>query len=78
MRIRKQVFKKNYFYRQGKALSINMSNREIDMLSLVTRLEKILSALDENGYSIAAIKVEEAINALERAQEAEEQNGENS
>ncbi|GAB5480872.1 MAG: hypothetical protein Pars92KO_06290 [Parasphingorhabdus sp.] len=55
-----------------------MSNREIDMLSLVTRLEKILSALDENGYSIAAIKVEEAINALERAQEAEEQNGENS
>ncbi len=78
MRIRKQVFKKHHFYRQGKALSINMSNREIDMLSLVTRLEKILSALDENGYSIAAIKVEEAINALERAQEAEQQNGENS
>ncbi len=56
------------FVTPGKALSISMNNSKIDILALVERLEGILEILDENGHSIAAIKVEEAINALRRAE----------
>ncbi|VWX58492.1 conserved hypothetical protein [Sphingorhabdus sp. 109] len=35
------------------------------MLSLVEKLQEVLNFLDENDLSIAAIKVEEAIDALE-------------
>lgn len=46
-----------------------MSDSTIDILDLVKKLEHVLSVLDDNGYPIAAIKVEEAINAL-RQEEA--------
>lgn len=50
-----------------------MSNSKIDILALVERLEGILASLDKNGHSIAAIKVEEAINALQQAEVLSEQ-----
>ena len=61
------------FTTPGKALSISMSNSKIDILNLVERLEGILARLDENGHAIAAIKVEEAINALQQAEGLSEQ-----
>jgi hypothetical protein len=39
--------------------------RNGDVLSLVEKLQEVLNFLDENDLSIAAIKVEEAIDALE-------------
>ncbi|MEP0074321.1 MAG: hypothetical protein ABJP02_10135 [Parasphingorhabdus sp.] len=51
----------------GKALSINMSNSQIDVLNLIEKLRNILMILDKNDHPIAAIKVEEAINVLEQA-----------
>lgn len=52
-----------------KALSINMSDSKIDILSLIEKLEYVLSILDDIGHPIAAIKVEEAINALRQTED---------
>lgn len=53
-----------------------MSNSDVDMLDLVEKLENVLSLLDEGGHALAAIKVEEAINALQRADASEAENDE--
>ncbi len=55
-----------------------MSNSEIDMPSLLEKLETILDLLDNSGHSVAAIKVEEAINALKLSEQNENKNNENS
>ncbi|MEH6756192.1 MAG: hypothetical protein V7676_01625 [Parasphingorhabdus sp.] len=49
-----------------------MNDSKIDMLSLVEKLENMLSILDDSGHPIAAIKVEEAINALKQAEDRKE------
>lgn len=45
-----------------------MSKSNIDMLSLIEKLESVLTLLDKNGHPLAAIKVEEAINTLQHAE----------
>ena len=46
-----------------------MSDSKIDILSLIEKLEYVLSILDDIGHPIAAIKVEEAINALRQTED---------
>jgi len=41
-----------------------MNNNNVDILSLVHSLKDILAQLDEYGFAMPAIKVEEAILAL--------------
>ncbi|QTD55426.1 hypothetical protein [Parasphingorhabdus cellanae] len=43
-----------------------MKTDKVDMQDLIENLEDILSKLDGSGHAIAAIKIEEAINALQR------------
>jgi hypothetical protein len=43
----------------------NITNGNIDVNSVIEKLRDVLNFLDENNLSIPAIKVEEAINALE-------------
>lgn len=60
---------------ERKALSIDMSNSNIDTLSLIEKLESVLSLLDKNGHPLAAIKVEEAINTLQHSKDPESDTG---
>jgi hypothetical protein len=45
-------------------LSQGITNGNIDVHRLIEKLYDVLNFLDENDLAIAAIKVEEAINAL--------------
>lgn len=49
-----------------------MNSKKIDMLSLIEKLENMLSLLDDSCHPIAAIKVEEAINALKQTEYQQE------
>ncbi|ATW04301.1 hypothetical protein C8024_12710 [Sphingopyxis sp. BSNA05] len=46
-------------------MSRGITNRNIDVHRLIEKLHDVLNFLDENNLAIPAIKVEEAINALE-------------
>ena len=48
-----------------------MKSRNIDVRTLIKKLEDVLSFLDENDFAIPAIKVEEAINALQQLRSGE-------
>ena len=52
------------------AIKMNDSNKEIH--ELVQKLEHVLSLLDESGYSLPAIKVEEALSALRQLDKVSE------
>ncbi|MGB5483130.1 hypothetical protein [Parasphingorhabdus sp.] len=45
-----------------------MTSGNIDVHALIEKLQDILKFLDENEFAIPAIKVEEAINALQQIQ----------
>ncbi len=53
-------------------MSIIMKTDKVDMQDLIKKLDGILTTLDDSGHSIAAIKIEEAINALQRLQDKSE------
>lgn len=53
-----------------------MKTDKVDMHDLIKKLDGILSILDGSGHSIAAIKIEEAINALQRLEDKSESSGE--
>ncbi len=42
---------------------------------MIKKLEAILALLDDSGHSIAAIKIEEAINALKRSENESKASG---
>jgi hypothetical protein len=46
-------------------MSRGITNGNIDVHSVIEKLRDVLNFLDENNLAIPAIKVEEAINALE-------------
>lgn len=47
-------------------MSMKMENSDIEVVSLIKKLEDILTILDDIGLAIPAIKVEEAIAALKQ------------
>jgi len=51
-------------------MSIKMENSDIEVESLIKKLEDILTILDDIGLAIPAMKVEEAIAALKQADTA--------
>lgn len=59
-------------------MSAGMSGGKLNAGELIAKLEKILIYLDENGLAIAAIKIEEAISALQQVkfESSEDRNGE--
>lgn len=49
-------------------MSIIMKTDNLGRADMIEKLEAILALLDDSGHSIAAIKIEEAINALKRSE----------
>lgn len=47
-----------------KIIAVKMDNTNQEIVKLIHTLEDVLSLLDEGGYSLPAVKVEEAVSAL--------------
>ncbi|GAB5486494.1 MAG: hypothetical protein Pars2KO_00640 [Parasphingorhabdus sp.] len=55
-----------------------MNHTSKEILDLVQKLEGVLSLLDEGGYSLPAIKIEEAILALKQQERKTTNTGDDS
>ncbi len=61
-----------------KIMKIKMNQNDEEIPALVEKLKGVLSLLDKDGYSLPAIKVEEAILALQQVEDLTENSDNNS
>lgn len=59
-------------------MKIKMNQNDEEISALVEKLKAVLSLLDKDGYSLPAIKVEEAILALQQVEDPSENADSNS